>query len=332
VRIDVATSTVPLIGEEVVMASQPVGEELLTPGGVAALLFVDRKTVSRWAQTGKLGSIRTPGGHRRFLRSDVLAIMEGSYVRDGVSEFPSQRPGIPVEAVSDAGAQREARAAAVVAEAVAIALEAEAAEAAEAVVLIAAAVAEAAKKAARAAQKAAGARAFAAEEAAQTVAAEAARTATRIQIRADVAAVQVATAARLAVAQVIGVGDESDDAHTAILAARVEAAAEAAAEATTRAAAVVATAVDTAAAQVARKAFAAEEAYEYEVTTAAEELLRLTSQTATRVAAESQARAAGVALAAREAAAALQTAASDGPDDADADASLGWLRETGRTT
>ena len=89
VRLDEAMSTVPLIGEEVVMASQPAGDELLTPGGVAALLSVDSKTVSRWARTGNLAFTRTPGGHRRFLKSDVLAIMAGSYVREAVSEFPA---------------------------------------------------------------------------------------------------------------------------------------------------------------------------------------------------------------------------------------------------
>jgi len=34
---------------------------------VAALLFVDPKTVTRWAMAGKLAAIRTPGGHRRYL-------------------------------------------------------------------------------------------------------------------------------------------------------------------------------------------------------------------------------------------------------------------------
>jgi excisionase family DNA binding protein len=36
---------------------------------------VDRKTVTRWAADGKLPSIRTPGGHRRYKASDVRAIM-----------------------------------------------------------------------------------------------------------------------------------------------------------------------------------------------------------------------------------------------------------------
>ncbi|GGC76532.1 helix-turn-helix domain-containing protein [Hoyosella rhizosphaerae] len=46
-------------------------ERLLTPGQVASLFSVDPKTVSRWALAGRLGSLRTPGGHRRFRESEV---------------------------------------------------------------------------------------------------------------------------------------------------------------------------------------------------------------------------------------------------------------------
>lgn len=52
-------------------------ERLLTPGEVAALFRVDPKTVTRWAAAGRLRSIRTPGGHRRFLESDVRALLDG---------------------------------------------------------------------------------------------------------------------------------------------------------------------------------------------------------------------------------------------------------------
>lgn len=46
-------------------------EPLLTPAEVAALLQVDPKTVARWAAKGKLPSLRTPGGHRRYRQADV---------------------------------------------------------------------------------------------------------------------------------------------------------------------------------------------------------------------------------------------------------------------
>jgi excisionase family DNA binding protein len=46
-------------------------EVLLTPSEVAALFRVDPKTVTRWAKAGKLTSIRTLGGHRRYRKSEV---------------------------------------------------------------------------------------------------------------------------------------------------------------------------------------------------------------------------------------------------------------------
>jgi excisionase family DNA binding protein len=44
---------------------------------VAALFRVDPKTVTRWAAAGRISSIRTPGGHRRFRESEVRALLEG---------------------------------------------------------------------------------------------------------------------------------------------------------------------------------------------------------------------------------------------------------------
>lgn len=53
-------------------------ERLLTPGEVAALFRVDPKTVTRWAASGRISSIRTPGGHRRFRESEVRALLNGN--------------------------------------------------------------------------------------------------------------------------------------------------------------------------------------------------------------------------------------------------------------
>ena len=52
-------------------------ERLLTPGEVAALFRVDPKTVTRWAKAGKLTSIRTLGGHRRYRENEVRALLAG---------------------------------------------------------------------------------------------------------------------------------------------------------------------------------------------------------------------------------------------------------------
>ncbi len=51
-------------------------DKLLTPGEVAALFRVDPKTVTRWAHSGKLASITTPGGHKRFRESAVRKFLE----------------------------------------------------------------------------------------------------------------------------------------------------------------------------------------------------------------------------------------------------------------
>jgi excisionase family DNA binding protein len=51
-------------------------ERLLTPGEVAAVFRVDPKTVTRWAAAGRIRSIRTPGGHRRFRESAVRTLLE----------------------------------------------------------------------------------------------------------------------------------------------------------------------------------------------------------------------------------------------------------------
>jgi excisionase family DNA binding protein len=62
-------------------------ERLLTPGEVAALFRVDPKTVTRWAKAGRIGSVSTPGGHRRFRESEIRALLEG--------DTPAGHPSLP---------------------------------------------------------------------------------------------------------------------------------------------------------------------------------------------------------------------------------------------
>ena len=54
---------------------RPMKDDLLTPAEVARIFRVDPKTVSRWAIAGKISSVRTLGGHRRFYRSEVERAM-----------------------------------------------------------------------------------------------------------------------------------------------------------------------------------------------------------------------------------------------------------------
>ena len=51
-------------------------ERMLTPAEAAAMLRVDPKTITRWAVQGRLRSVRTFGGHRRFPISDVRRLLE----------------------------------------------------------------------------------------------------------------------------------------------------------------------------------------------------------------------------------------------------------------
>ena len=58
---------------------------LLTPAEVAAAFRVDPKTVTRWAKAGKLTAIRTLGGHRRYLESEIMRALSEV---DGLEEPP----------------------------------------------------------------------------------------------------------------------------------------------------------------------------------------------------------------------------------------------------
>jgi len=54
-------------------------DELLTPSEVAVMFRVDPKTVTRWAQAGRIPSFRTIGGHRRFRASEVQRFLEDAW-------------------------------------------------------------------------------------------------------------------------------------------------------------------------------------------------------------------------------------------------------------
>lgn len=66
-------------------------DRLLTPGEVAQLFRVDPKTVTRWAAAGRISSIRTPGGHRRFRETEVRALLSG------VQDDPEPAAQVPAQ-------------------------------------------------------------------------------------------------------------------------------------------------------------------------------------------------------------------------------------------
>jgi len=61
------------------VTAAPVPEpesDLLTSAEVADLFRVDLKTVGRWASSGRIKSFCTPGGHRRYRKSDIQALLQ----------------------------------------------------------------------------------------------------------------------------------------------------------------------------------------------------------------------------------------------------------------
>ena len=51
-------------------------DDLMTPAEVGRVFRVDARTVTRWARSGKLRAIKTPGGTRRFRAIDVAAALK----------------------------------------------------------------------------------------------------------------------------------------------------------------------------------------------------------------------------------------------------------------
>jgi excisionase family DNA binding protein len=54
----------------------PIEPNNLRTAQVAELLHVSPKTVSRWAQEGRLPCLRTLGGHRRYPDAEIRALLE----------------------------------------------------------------------------------------------------------------------------------------------------------------------------------------------------------------------------------------------------------------
>ncbi|UCH53608.1 MAG: helix-turn-helix domain-containing protein [Pseudomonadota bacterium] len=75
----------------------------LTRGEVARLFEVAPNTVSRWVRKGKLPSVCTPGGRRRYPVEPIMQLVQ--QFREGldVSEASSQRGGERPALETDAG-------------------------------------------------------------------------------------------------------------------------------------------------------------------------------------------------------------------------------------
>jgi excisionase family DNA binding protein len=229
-------------------------KDLIPPTEAAALLAVDPKTVSRWASAGHITSVLTPGGHRRFLRSEIMAIAASDEAaptgwHPSIHPTPHADPTEPEGHRRDKG-ERE-RQAVVMANALALVAHAAAAQAAADVVEAATAVTAAAQTVAEAVRHAQETRTQAFADAAEVSGAEAAGTTAEVKHRADPSAHQLSAAASIVEALAASAdqnGPDPDELAQALrLVSEVRATAMAAAQESVEAAARVASAVAAAA-------------------------------------------------------------------------------------
>jgi excisionase family DNA binding protein len=82
------------------------GREWLTLGQAAAFLGAAQSTVRKWADGGRVPAFYTPGGHRRFRRSDLEAFLAGP--RGGAPGRPAAASVLVVD--DDAGLREFVRA------------------------------------------------------------------------------------------------------------------------------------------------------------------------------------------------------------------------------
>jgi len=80
---DLTVLSVRLPAEQAIALARAIAAEFadvdqspLRPHEVASMFRVDAKTLKRWAKSGRIPSMRTLGGHRRYRLADVLAAME----------------------------------------------------------------------------------------------------------------------------------------------------------------------------------------------------------------------------------------------------------------
>lgn len=244
---------------------------LLRSGEVAAMLYVHPRTVTRWAISGKLTSVFTPGGQRRFTLTEVMRAMSG---QDASRDVSSAYQSLSGEVAHDSPTARAAGA---------VNLGPADAAAARALVVEAATTA-------RCDRQAAG------READSLVANEAARHVVGARLRADTAAARVRCAAELAAEEARAratPGDLDAELLAAQTASTVEAAAVLVAEEAATLAEVVADGVATTAALISAKRMLLERAIQAEADATAAELTTRTLHAANVSAEEARERVGG---------------------------------------
>jgi hypothetical protein len=80
-------------------APAPDNGRLLRLSEVAEMFRVVPKTVTRWSTEGKLASVRTPGGHRRYPEAGVRALLNPAGNRRAPCPEPARNPGVRARAI-----------------------------------------------------------------------------------------------------------------------------------------------------------------------------------------------------------------------------------------
>jgi excisionase family DNA binding protein len=80
-RAGLLTELWPDSGDAAPEAADPLSGRLLRTREVALLFQVSERAVTDWARRGRLPSVRTPGGHRRYPARAVRDLLEGVGLR-----------------------------------------------------------------------------------------------------------------------------------------------------------------------------------------------------------------------------------------------------------
>jgi excisionase family DNA binding protein len=78
---------VHLFGSEV---PSGLGGQLLRTADVAMLFQVSERTVSEWARRGRIPSVRTPGGHRRYPAEEIRQLLGDAEERHPDRDAPAE--------------------------------------------------------------------------------------------------------------------------------------------------------------------------------------------------------------------------------------------------
>lgn len=69
----------------------PAKDGLMLTEEVAEAFGVSGASVARWGQTGRLVSVQTPGGHRRYFAVEVRALIAGASPQEAAKLAVAER-------------------------------------------------------------------------------------------------------------------------------------------------------------------------------------------------------------------------------------------------